>query len=166
MLLLSSSDSSQQHYEKSSPERDALTSALKTLRSQLPVKVSSFIGGKSQPNVTTTMPSEKSQHFASYTNATESEVQKSIEAALQARQEWQDMPFINRAAIFLRAAELVSGKYRYELMAVTMLGQGKNIWQAEIDTVAELADFFRINVANAQKIYEKQPTINSKGHFG
>lgn len=76
------------------------------------------------------------------------------------------MPFYDRAAIFLRAAELVSGKYRFELMATTMLGQGKNAWQAEIDAAAELADFFRFNVAYAQDIYDRQPTINAPGHGG
>lgn len=76
------------------------------------------------------------------------------------------MSFHDRASIFLRAAELVSGKYRYELMAATMLGQGKNPWQAEIDAAAELADFFRYNVAFAQEIYDKQPTVNSPSHHG
>lgn len=76
------------------------------------------------------------------------------------------MPFHDRASIFLRAAELVTGKYRFELLAATMLGQGKNAWQAEIDAAAELADFFRYNVSFAQEIYDKQPTVNSPGHHG
>lgn len=76
------------------------------------------------------------------------------------------MPFVDRAGIFLRAAELVSGKYRFELMAATMLGQGKNAWQAEIDAAAELADFYRFNVGFAQEIYDRQPQLTAQGHAG
>ena len=112
------------------------------------------------------LPSEHSTVLAKYTPATEKDVSAAIEAALKAKKEWQDTPFFDRAAIFLRAAELVSGKYRFELMAATMLGQGKNAWQAEIDAAAELADFYRFNVAYAQEIYDRQPTINSPGHAG
>jgi 1-pyrroline-5-carboxylate dehydrogenase len=73
------------------------------------------------------------------------------------------MPFADRAAIFLKAADLVAGKYRYEIMAATMLGQGKNAWQAEIDSAAELADFLRFNVKYAQELYAQQPVHNSPG---
>ena len=73
------------------------------------------------------------------------------------------MTFADRAAIFLKAADLISGKYRYELMALTMLGQGKNAWQAEIDAAAELCDFLRFNVQYAQELYEQQPVHNSPG---
>jgi 1-pyrroline-5-carboxylate dehydrogenase len=119
-----------------------------------------------QDELTTVMPSEVSTTFAKYSPATKEEVAASIRSALDAKQSWQDMPFSDRAAIFLRAAELVSGKYRFELMAATMLGQGKNAWQAEIDAAAELADFFRFNVAYAQEIYEKQPTLHAPGQAG
>jgi 1-pyrroline-5-carboxylate dehydrogenase len=60
--------------------------------------------------------------------------------------DWDNTPSVDQAAIFLKAADLVTNKYRYELIAATMLGQGKNIWQAEIDAAAELADFFRLIV--------------------
>ena len=63
-----------------------------------------------------------------------------IEGALAAKKEWEALPWNDRAAIFLNAADLVSGKYRYKLMAATMLGQGKNAWQAEIDAAAEVRD--------------------------
>ena len=76
------------------------------------------------------------------------------------------MPFNDRGAIYLRAAELVSDKYRFELMAATMLGQGKNAWQAEIDAAAELADFFRFNVAFAEEIYSQQPNLYAPGQAG
>ena len=73
------------------------------------------------------------------------------------------MTFADRAAIFLKAADLISGKYRYELVALTMLGQGKNAWQAEIDAAAELCDFLRFNVQYAQELYAQQPVHNSPG---
>ena len=112
------------------------------------------------------MPSEVNTAFAKYNPSTKEEVSESIRCALGAKQAWQDMPFNDRAAIFLRAAELASGKYRFDLMAATMLGQGKNAWQAEIDAAAELSDFFRFNVAYAQEIYEKQPTLHAAGQAG
>jgi 1-pyrroline-5-carboxylate dehydrogenase len=93
---------------------------------------------------------------------------------------WETLPFSDRAAVFLRAADLISGKYRYEIMAATMLGQGKNAWQAEIDAAAELVDFLRsvvdypraafqpltnnrFNVQYAEELYAQQPTKNSPG---
>jgi len=160
------------HYAQQSPEREKLVQALDKLRTQLPVSVPKVINGRehtgtsTQAHSKTIIPYEIANTFAEYSPATKEEVTAAIELALEAKQEWQDMPFIDRAAIFLRAAELVSGKYRYEIMAATMIGQGKNAWQAEIDAAAELADFYRFNVAYAQEIYEKQPTIHSPGQAG
>ena len=127
------------------------------------IPASSQSSGK---NESTIIPSEVNTTFANYSPDSKEEVLAAIDSALKAKQAWQDTPFTDRAAIFLRAAELVSGKYRFEIMAATMLGQGKNPWQAEIDAAAELADFFRFNVAYAQEIYEKQPTIHSAGQAG
>ena len=73
------------------------------------------------------------------------------------------MPWNDRASIFLKAADLLSGKWRYKVMAATMLGQGKNAWQAEIDAAAELIDFLRFNVKYANELYSLQPPMNSKG---
>lgn len=81
--------------------------------------------------------------IASFSNVSKEDVNNAIEAALAAKPAWETMPFADRAAIFLKAADLISGKYRYEIMAATMLGQGKNAWQAEIDAAAELIDFLR-----------------------
>ncbi|ETN39048.1 1-pyrroline-5-carboxylate dehydrogenase [Cyphellophora europaea CBS 101466] len=153
------------HYAKSSPERKQLEEALSRLRSQIPVAVPSIAfhgGGK----LSQSMPADHGTVLANYETATEQDVSTAIESALKAKQEWTSMSFFDRAAIFLRAAELVSGKYRFEIMAATMLGQGKNAWQAEIDAAAELADFFRFNVSFAQEIYDRQPTINAPGHAG
>lgn len=112
------------------------------------------------------MPSEHAQVFANSSSASAEDVRNAIESALEAKKSWQATPFVDRAAIFLKAAELVVGKYRYELVAATMLGQGKNAWQAEIDAAAELADFFRFNVSYAEEVYNKQPTLNAPGNFG
>lgn len=112
------------------------------------------------------MPAEHANVLAKYTPATQADVSAAIESALEAKKEWAETPFFDRAAVFLRAAELVSSKYRFELMAATMLGQGKNAWQAEIDAAAELADFFRFNVSFAQDIYDRQPNLNAPGHAG
>jgi len=80
---------------------------------------------------------------ARYSNASTAEVNKAIEFALAAKPAWEALPFADRASVFLKAADLVSTKYRYEIMAATMIGQGKNAWQAEIDAAAELCDFLR-----------------------
>ncbi|KAG8624799.1 hypothetical protein KVT40_007866 [Elsinoe batatas] len=159
-------------FKHGSPERESLTAALKDLRSKLPMTVPS-VGGLVSGNVgasgrltPTVMPSEHGTTFAEYGSASKADVEKAIQSALEAKQAWQDTPFTDRAAVFLRAADLVSNKYRFQLLASTMLGQGKNAFQAEIDAAAELADFFRFNVAYAQDIYDKQPAINSEGHHG
>lgn len=78
--------------------------------------------------------------------ADESQLRKAVNSCLEARYSWSRLPFADRANIFLRAADLISGRYRYDLLAATMLGQGKTIFQAEIDAAAELADFLRFNV--------------------
>ena len=73
-----------------------------------------------------------------YHEADQATVASAIEGALEAKAEWESLPWNDRAAIFLKAADLVSGKYRYKIMAATMIGQGKNVWQAEIDAAAEV----------------------------
>jgi 1-pyrroline-5-carboxylate dehydrogenase len=89
-------------------------------------------------------------------------VRSAIDAALKAKRDWEGLPFEHRAAIFLRAADLIAGPYRASINAATMLGQGKNCYQAEIDSACELIDFLRFNVTYAQQIYAQQP-ISSPG---
>lgn len=108
-------------------------------------------------------PSNHSSIVANYSNATSSDVNAAIDAALKAKEAWELLPFSDRAAVFLKAADLISGKYRYEIMAATMVGQGKNAWQAEIDAAAELCDFLRFNVQYAEELYGSQPVHNSPG---
>ena len=88
-------------------------------------------------------PSSHATVVAKYANAGAAEVNSAIDQALKAKESWETLPFSDRAAVFLKAADLISGKYRYDIMAATMIGQGKNAWQAEIDAAAELADFLR-----------------------
>lgn len=114
-------------------------------------------------SVSQPLPAEHAVQFTNYPLASREQVGDAIEAALQAKQSWQDTPFVDRAAIFMRAAELATTKYRYELIAATMLGQGKNVWQGEIDAAAELADFFRLNCHYAAEILEKQPDRGTDG---
>ncbi|CAI7603674.1 unnamed protein product [Penicillium bialowiezense] len=153
-------------YTKGSPERAKIEEALTKLRSQLPVRSELFFDGKlqaSSSSIDQPLPAEHATTFTNYPLATEEQTKTAIEKALAAKQSWQDTPFVDRASIFLKAAELLTTKYRYDIIAATMLGQGKNIWQGEIDAAAELADFFRLNCNWAAEILEKQPTRGSDG---
>lgn len=136
------------------------------------------------------IPSDHAKHLAVYHEADETTVKAAIDGALAAKADWEAMPWNDRAAIFLKAADLVSGKYRYQLLAATILGQGKNAWQAEIDAAAEvrirhllyppspcfpscaivlflgkLADFFRFGVKFVEQMYAQQPDKNFSGSW-
>jgi len=108
------------------------------------------------------MPSDHSTLLANVHQATATDAAEAIEAAVAAKADWAAMPFDERAAIFLRAAELLAGPKRALLNAATMLGQGKTVQQAEIDSACELIDFLRFNVAFARELYANQPQ-NSPG---
>jgi 1-pyrroline-5-carboxylate dehydrogenase len=88
-------------------------------------------------------PSRHNEVVAEWTPATKDDFHEAINAALDVKPTWENLPFQDRASISLRAAELISGKYRYEMTAATMFGQGKNIHQAEIDAAAETVDLLR-----------------------
>ena len=153
-------------YVKGSQERAAVETALKKLRSELPVRSELFYNGTAQQVAKSedqTMPSEHNRVFTNYPLATKEQVSAAIESALAAKKGWEETPFVDKAAIFQKAAELATTKYRYELIAAAMLGQGKNVWQAEIDAAAELADFFRLNCQFAAELLEKQPTRGTDG---
>ena len=91
------------------------------------------------------MPSDHRHVLATYHMATEKEVSMAIKAALEAKDDWMNLSWMERAAIMIRAAELISKKYRYLMNAATMLGQGKNVIQAEIDSACEVIDYLRFN---------------------
>ncbi|KAH8730555.1 1-pyrroline-5-carboxylate dehydrogenase [Phaeosphaeriaceae sp. PMI808] len=153
-------------YEKGSPERAGLEKALKDLKSRLPLKSEIFFNGVSQQvskSWDQPLPADHATTFTNFPLITKEQVSVAISSALKAKRSWENMPFVDRAAIFLKAAELVAGKYRYELIAATMLGQGKNIWQGEVDAAAELADFFRLNCNYAAEIMEKQHDRGTNG---
>ncbi|KAJ4172855.1 1-pyrroline-5-carboxylate dehydrogenase [Fusarium falciforme] len=153
-------------YEKGSKERQELLKALQSLKQKLPVKLPLEISGQNVKHCATarqTMPSSHQTVLAEYPLTTSEQVSEAIESALEAKKKWQDMSFNDRAAVFLRAAELIATKYRYEIMAATMLGQGKNIWQAEIDSAAESCDFLRFNVHYAAELLKQQNTMNDVG---
>ncbi|VUC27709.1 unnamed protein product [Clonostachys rosea] len=155
-------------YAKGSPERASLQDALSRLKSQMPVQVPITVNGtavqsnqfRSQLN-----PSKHSESVASYACATPQQVNAAIDAALKAKPAWEALAFEDRAAIFLRASELIAGKYRSDIVASTMLGQGKNIWQAEIEAPSETVDFFRYYIQEAWKLYSQQPTEHPNGNW-
>jgi 1-pyrroline-5-carboxylate dehydrogenase len=108
-------------------------------------------------------PHNHQNQLAIYHKAGSAEVKLAIKSALKARNEWEQMPYQMRATIFMKAAELLSQKYRYTLNAATMLCQSKNPNQAEIDSAAELIDFWRFNTYYMQEIYKQQPTYSPQG---
>lgn len=108
-------------------------------------------------------PSNHGQVVAEYAGATAENVNASIDAALKVKSAWEAMPFQDRAAIFLRAAELVAGKYRSQLVSATMFGQGKNIWQGEIDAAVETVDFFKQYVKECETLFAQQPQVHVRG---
>lgn len=153
------------NYAPGSKERNELKAAITALRSQV-IDVSMFIGGKEvrTSNIKDIFPPHDIHHkIGTFSIGDKSHVEQAINAALAAKPKWEAMAWEQRAAIFLKAAELISGKYRAKLNAATMLAQSKNPFQAEIDAVCELADFFRFNVHYMTEIYAEQPPENSKG---
>ena len=156
----------QKLYEKDSVDRQKLTAALKALRQNAPLDVPIVVAGKEKRTDTISnqpIPSSYKDTIASWSNASASDVSTAIDSALAAKPAWESLNFADRASIFLKAADLISGKYRYELNAATMLGQGKNATQAEIDAAAETCDFLRFGVQYAQDLYAHQPVHNTPG---
>ncbi|OJD25255.1 1-pyrroline-5-carboxylate dehydrogenase [Blastomyces percursus] len=156
------------NYAKGSPEREKLASAIAAFKKQAPLQIPLVINGKdvttaSEVQTQLNPSAYKTTPVAKFQAAGPQEVNSAIDTALAAKKAWETLPFADRAAVFLKAAHLVSTKYRYELMAATMVGQGKNAWQAEIDAAAELCDFLRFNVQYAAEIYTQQPIHNAPG---
>ena len=154
------------HYGKGSPDREALSAAVAALQKRAPLEIPLVISGKSLTTnniLAQKNPSSHADAVAHYSNASSKDINEAIDAALAAKAGWESLPFADRAAVFLKAADLISTKYRYEILAATMLGQGKNAWQAEIDAAAELIDFLRFNVRYAEELLSQQPPLNSTG---
>ena len=146
-------------YEPGSPERESLMRTLEEMKG-MEVELPMIIGGKEikTGNKVAMHPPHDHQHVLGYYHkGDESHVKDAINAALAARQQWADMPWYHRASIFLKAAELLAGPYRDRMNAATMLGQSKNVFQAEIDAACEMVDFFRFNAQYMMDIYSEQP---------
>ena len=146
-------------FEPGSPERAALKAELESLRNQA-WDIPLVIGGEEVRTGRTAdlvRPDALGERLGVYHLAGEEEARAAVSAATAAKAEWEGLPWEERAAVFLRAAELVTGKYRYALDAATMLNQSKTPYQAEIDAVCEVADFFRFNPSFMAAIYSDQP---------
>ncbi|MGQ9643736.1 MAG: aldehyde dehydrogenase family protein, partial [Ignavibacterium sp.] len=151
-------------YKPGSPEREELKKKISELKSQQ-IEIPLIIGGKEIRTGNTEeirMPHNHSHILGVYHKASKKEVDKAIEAALEARKEWAEMPWEHRVSVFLKMAELLAGPWRATLNAATMLGQSKTVHQAEIDSAAELIDFYRFNSYYFAKLMEDQP-ISSAG---
>ena len=151
-------------YLPGSEERRLLKEELDR-QSKLKVEIPIIIGGKEYRTGkmgTCVMPHDHAHVLAEYHIAGEKELNLAAETAMKAKAEWEAMPWEHRAAIFLKAADLLTGKYRAKINAATMLGQSKTAFQAEIDSACELADFLRYNVYFASELYRDQPE-NSAG---
>lgn len=146
-------------YAPGSQERKLLQQALKNLRSK-ELDIPMYIGEDEirNGNQQRISPPHDHKHTLGYFHLGDREhVQQAIQAALSAKPLWEDLSWETRASIFLKAADLLAGPYRYEMNAATMLGQSKNAYQAEIDSACELIDFLRFNVYFMSQLYAEQP---------
>ncbi|ANI41396.1 delta-1-pyrroline-5-carboxylate dehydrogenase [Mycolicibacterium vaccae 95051] len=152
-------------YAPGSPERHRLEDALAALAGD-PIDLPHVIGGTHRMGTGATMdvvqPHRHSARLGVLTNAGHADAAAAVEAAVAAKPGWEATPFDERAAVFLRAADLLSGPWRERIAAATMLGQSKTAYQAEIDAPCELVDFWRFNVAFARQLLAQQPA-SSKG---
>ncbi|CAX41827.1 delta-1-pyrroline-5-carboxylate dehydrogenase, mitochondrial precursor, putative [Candida dubliniensis CD36] len=151
---------------KDTKDWDLLRASLTKFTDEGVLKVPLVVGGKKiyrDETKTQVNPAKHSQVLADVSQATPEDIIAAIDAAKAAKAKWAETSWTDRAAIFLKAADLISTKYRYDMLAATMLGQGKNVYQAEIDCVAELIDFFKFNVKYAEEMYQQQPIQTSPG---
>ncbi|MGA5564658.1 L-glutamate gamma-semialdehyde dehydrogenase [Streptomyces platensis] len=153
-------------YAPGSPERSRLEAKLKELADN-PIELPMTIGGEHRmgggERFDVVQPHNHASRLGTYANATVKDAQDAVDAALAAAPAWRALSFDDRAAIILKAADLLSGPWRETMAAATMLGQSKTAQQAEIDTPCELIDFWRFNVHFARQILAEQPPANSPG---
>ena len=151
-------------YAPGSPEKAEVKAMLESMRSKK-INGPMYIGGKhvtTKNKVAMTPPHDHKHVLGHFSKGDASHVKKAVDSALKAKADWEAMAWQDRAAIFLKAADLLSGPYRAKMNAATMLSQSKNIYQAEIDCVAEMCDFFRFNVQYMTEIYSQQPESTDK----
>lgn len=147
-------------YAPGSPEREELRLELDRQAGQV-VDIPAFIGGKEVRTgdlVDVRMPHDHGHVLARFHRVGEAEITAACDAAVKAQKEWMRISCVERASIFMKAAHLISTRYRYRINASTMLGQSKNAFQAEIDAVAEAVDFLRMNAGFASEEYRVQPS--------
>ena len=146
-------------YRPGSPEREALKKAIAEFRAQ-ETDIPMYIGGqevRTDRKIRVSPPHDHQHTLGYFYEGDATHVEQAIGAALTAKNDWANLPWEQRAGIFLKAAELIAGPYRSRINAATMLGQSKNAYQAEIDSACELIDFLRFNVQYATDIYRQQP---------
>lgn len=151
-------------YAPNSPERIELLATYKKMYNET-VDIPFYIGGKeirTGKTVSIHPPHDHKHTVGKYHTAEKNHIEEAVTTAIDARKKWAATPWQDRAAIFLKAAELLAGPYRARMNAATMIGQSKNVFQAEIDAACELIDFFRFNVEFMTEIYANQP-ISSPG---
>ena len=147
-------------YAPGSPEREELLAKYKEMYNQAPIDIPMYIGGKevrTEDKRKITPPHDHSKVLGHFNYGEAKHVEQAIEAALAAREQWANLDWNQRAAIFLKAADLLAGPFRAKMNAATMLGQSKNVFQAEIDAACEFIDFLRFNVQYLTQIYKEQP---------
>ena len=151
-------------YAPGTAPREELLAKYKEMYSQQ-IDAPMHIGEKevhTNKKIAMTCPHDHQHVLGHFSEGDASHVKDAIDAALEAKEDWEKMTWENRASIFLKAADLIAGPYRAKINAATMLGQGKNVHQAEIDATCEFSDFLRFNVSFMQELYMQQP-ISSEG---
>ena len=151
-------------YLPGSSERISLENELKRQK-ESEIEIPLIINGKEILTGKTgkiRMPTDHGHVLATYHMATEKEVKLAIQSALDAKESWMTLAWMERASIMIKAAELISKKYRFLMNASTMLGQGKNAYQAEIDSACEVIDYLRFNAHFATRIYSEQPLSDNQ----
>ncbi|HRN52606.1 MAG TPA: L-glutamate gamma-semialdehyde dehydrogenase [Gemmatimonadaceae bacterium] len=146
-------------YAPGSPERASLQARIKAMESERP-DLAVVVHGEERRSGTAAKAVSPHKHrhvTATWHHATAQDVQDAIESGKKAYKEWSEWTWEERAAVFLKAADLLAGPWRDTINAATMLGQSKNVYQSEIDAACEMADFFRFNVAFARELYSEQP---------
>ena len=154
------------NYAPGSPEREQLRTTIAALKQQV-IDIPMYIGSQevfTKKKASIHPPHERKHLLGRFSIGDKSHITAAIDAALSARQKWSSMNWESRAAIFLKAADLIATKYRFHMNGTTMLGQSKNAYQAEIDSACELIDFLRFNVHFLSEIYKQQPISGAGMH--
>ena len=147
------------NYTPGSKEKKELLDTIKEFKSK-PIDIPMYINGeeiKTNNKIKITAPHNHKLILGYFNEGDESHVVKAIDSAMNAKKEWAEMSWQNRASIFLKAADLIAGPYRAKINASTMLGQSKNVFQAEVDAACEFIDFLKFNASYMEDIYKNQP---------